>query len=278
MKRKILIVAWLLCITASAQPNRRMRGDLSSGYAKWLTEDVAYIITDEERAAFQNLRTDEEREQFVEQFWQRRDPTPGTVENEMKQEHYRRIAYANQNFAGGIAGWKTDRGRVYIVYGPPDEKESHPSGGTYRKPATEGGGTITTVPFEQWLYRHIDGIGDNIVVEFVDPQKTGEFRQTVDPNAKDALLMSLPPDVPSNGPTIYVQGEVGRPGAFPLTMPTRVLQALVNAGGFKDSANRQVTVRHIGGEAETFNYQDVIGVRNAPQNIVLKPGDIVIVK
>ena len=98
-----------------------------------MAQDVAYIISDAERSAFKNLPTDAEREHFIEQFWMRRDPTPNTVENEMKMEHYRRIAYTNQNFSAGIPGWKTDRGRIYIVYGPPDEKESHPSGGTYRR-------------------------------------------------------------------------------------------------------------------------------------------------
>ncbi|MEO8369884.1 MAG: GWxTD domain-containing protein [Candidatus Solibacter sp.] len=248
-------------------------------YTKWLTQDVAYIISDAERSAFKNLPSDAEKERFIEQFWQRRDPTPGTVENEMKEEHYRRIAYANQNFTAGIIGWKTDRGRVYIVYGPPDQKESHPSGGTYRRPASEGGGAITTVPFEQWMYRVIDGVGDNVIIEFVDPSKTGEFRQTMDPNDKDAMLMRLPPDASGLGPKFYVQGEVGRPGAFPLTMPIRVLQALGNAGGLKDNANRlQITVMHAAGDAVTFNYQDVISGKNAEQNILLKAGDIVIVK
>jgi GWxTD domain-containing protein len=92
---------------------------LEGAYRKWVNEDVAYIIEDSERKAFKALTTDEERAHFIEQFWARRDPTPGTPENEMKVEHYRRIAYANQRFAGTIDGWKTDRGRIYITYGPP---------------------------------------------------------------------------------------------------------------------------------------------------------------
>src|ERR1039457_6551913 len=103
-------------------------------YTKWVSEDVAYIIRDDERAAFGRLQSDAEREHFIEQFWLRRDPTPGTVENEFKEEHYRRIAYTNEHYATSVPGWKTDRGRIYIVYGPPDEKESHPSGGTYERP------------------------------------------------------------------------------------------------------------------------------------------------
>jgi GWxTD domain-containing protein len=166
----------------------KLRKELETPYRKWLNEDVAYIITDEERAAFKRLQTDEEREQFIEQFWLRRDPTPDTVENEFKEEHYRRIAYANEHYASGIPGWKTDRGRMYITYGPADEIDSHPSGGTYERPPEEGGGETSTFPFEQWRYRYIEGVGTNIIIEFVDPTMTGEYRMTMDPSEKDALL------------------------------------------------------------------------------------------
>jgi GWxTD domain-containing protein len=163
-------------------------GELPSPYRKWLNEDVAYIITDRERAAYRNLQTDEEREQFITQFWLVRDPTPGTIENEFKEEHYRRIGYANEHFSTQIPGWKTDRGRVYITYGPPDEIDDHSSGGAYQRPAAEGGGTTTTFPFQQWRYRLIEGIGTNVIIEFVDPTMSGEFRMTRDPSEKDALL------------------------------------------------------------------------------------------
>src|SRR5213594_1948546 len=131
----------------------KLRKELETPYKKCLNEDVVYIITDEERQAWKRLATDEEREQFIEQFWLRRDPTPDTVENEFKEEHYCRIAYANERYASGIPGWKADRGRIYITFGPPDEIESHPSGGAYERPPQEGGGTTTTFPFEQWRYR-----------------------------------------------------------------------------------------------------------------------------
>ena len=178
----------------------KLRKELETPYRKWLNEDVAYIITDEERTAFKRLQTDEEREQFIEQFWLRRDPTPDTVENEFKEEHYRRIAYSNENFASGIPGWKTDRGRIYITYGPPDEKETHPSGGTYERPSEEGGGTTSTYPFEQWRYRYIEGVGTDIIIEFVDPTMSGEYRMTMDPSEKDALLY-----VPGAGLTMMEQ-------------------------------------------------------------------------
>ena len=160
----------------------------SRALRRWLDEDVSYIITNEERTAFKALKTDEEREQFIEQFWLRRDPTPDTVDNEFKEEHYARIAYANERFASGIPGWKTDRGRIYIIWGKPDEIESHPSGGTIDRPIEDGGGTTSTFPFEIWRYRYIEGIGNEVLLEFVDPSMSGEYRMTIDPNEKDALL------------------------------------------------------------------------------------------
>src|SRR5437763_1676439 len=178
----------------------RLRKELETPYRKWLNEDVSYIISDEDRTAFKRLQTDEEREQFIEQFWLRRDPTPDSIENEFKEEHYRRIAYTNENFASGIPGWKTDRGRIYITYGPPDEKETHPSGGTYERPPEEGGGTTSTFPFEQWRYRYIEGVGSDIIIEFVDPTMSGEYRMTMDPSEKDALLY-----VPNAGLTLMEQ-------------------------------------------------------------------------
>src|ERR1700733_6945913 len=178
----------------------KLRKELETPYKKRLNEDVVYIITDEERAAFKRLASDEERESFIESFWLRRDPTPDTEENEFKEEHYRRIAYTNDHYASGIPGWKTDRGRIYIMYGPPDEIEDHSSGGTYERPPEEGGGTTSTYPFQQWRYRWIEGVGTNIIIEFVDPTMSGEFRMTMDPSEKDALLY-----VPNAGLTMSEQ-------------------------------------------------------------------------
>ena len=165
-----------------------------------MNEDVVYIITDEEKRAFKQLKTDEERQQFVEQFWLRRDPTPDTEENEYKEEHYRRIAYANDHYASGIPGWKTDRGRIYIAYGPADEIDSHPSGGSYERPIEEGGGETSTYPFEDWRYRYIDGVGTNVIIEFVDTTMSGEYKFSLDPEEKDALLY-----VPGAGLTMSEQ-------------------------------------------------------------------------
>src|SRR5215211_7013466 len=179
---------------------RAVRKENRNMFKKWIDEDVAYIITDEEKKAWKKLATDAEREQFIEAFWRRRDPDPDTDENEFKEEYYERIAYANEHFASGIPGWKTDRGRIYIMYGPPNEKETHPSGGSYERPSYEGGGSTTTYPFETWFYRYLPGIGSGIEIEFVDPTGTGEYRIARSPDEKDAMLM-----VPGAGLTLMEQ-------------------------------------------------------------------------
>src|SRR5438477_3000109 len=182
------------------EQEKRFKKEVDNVYKKWLDEDVRYIITDEERAAFKQLSNDEERDNFIEAFWARRDPTPDTVENEFKEEHYARIAYANEHFPAGIPGWKTDRGRMYIMYGKPDEIESHPSGGTYERPMEEGGGETSTYPFETWRYRYLEGIGQEIIIEFVDTCMCGDYHMTIDRSEKDALK-----NVPGAGLTLYEQ-------------------------------------------------------------------------
>ena len=195
----MILIAGLGTIAVLAQPPgkakpddptdkvRNVKPELKTAYKKWLENDVAYIITNEERKAFKALATDEERENFIEQFWRRRDPNPDTEENEFREEYYERIAYANEHFASGIPGWKTDRGRIYITWGKPDSVEAHPSGGSYDRPSYEGGGSTTTYPFETWFYRHLDNVGDGIEIEFVDPTGSGEYRIARDADEKDAL-------------------------------------------------------------------------------------------
>src|SRR6267378_2002851 len=172
---------------AKRQMKRTLK-ELDSAYRQWLTEDVTYIISPDERNAFLQLHTNEKREQFIEQFWLRRSSNPDLPENDFKEEHYRRIAYANEHYASGIPGWKTDRGRMYIMWGPADEVESHPTGGTYDRPMEEGGGSTSTYPWETWRWRYLEGIGENIILEFVDPSGSGEYHMTMDPGEKDALL------------------------------------------------------------------------------------------
>ncbi len=207
-------------LTAKQERRRleKLRKELRGPFKRWLDEDVRYIITPEERKAFVQMATDEERENFIESFWMRRDPTPDSIENEYKEEHYRRIAYANDRYASGIPGWRTDRGRIYIAYGPADEIESHPSGGQYQRPYEEGGGFTSTYPFEIWRYRWIEGIGSDILLEFVDPTMTGEYRLTMDPSEKDALL-----NVPGAGLTLSEQmGLTTKADRFRRTDGTRM--------------------------------------------------------
>src|SRR6266851_7306735 len=175
---------------------RELRGD----HKTWLDQDVRWIISDDERKAFMQLSNDEERDQFIEAFWQRRNPDPDSEDNAFKEEHYRRIAYANEHFAAGIPGWKSDRGHMYIAFGPPDEIESHAGGGTYTRPMEEGGGETSTYPFEDWRYRYLEGIGQEVIIEFVDTCMCGEYHMTMDRSEKDALLYT-----PNAGLTLYEQ-------------------------------------------------------------------------
>ena len=179
---------------------KELKQELKGPYKKWLDVDVRWIITDQEEKAFKSLSNDEEREAFIENFWQRRNPNPESPENEFREEHYRRFAYANEHFAAGKPGWKTDRGHMYIAYGKPDSIDSHPSGGSYERPMEEGGGETSTFPFETWHYRYIEGVGDNIDIEFVDTCQCGDYHMTIDRSEKDALL-----HVPGAGLTMYEQ-------------------------------------------------------------------------
>jgi GWxTD domain-containing protein len=214
---------------------KKLEKELATPYKKWLEEEVPYIISDEERSAFLQLQTNEEREQFIEAFWQRRDPTPDTVENEFKEEHYRRIAYANERFSSGIPGWRTDRGRIYIMWGPADEIESHSSGSTYNRPMSEGGGQTTVYGFDDWTYHYMEGIGQNITIEFVDPTGTGEYHITMDPGEKDAMA-----HVPGGGPSMLEQMGLSTQAARftqsnGSTAPLGIAQ--INGGGGLESQN-----------------------------------------
>lgn len=179
---------------------RSFKREVGKAYQTWLDQDVRYIIAPEEEQAFKLLGTDEERDAFIEQFWLRRDPTPDTPENEFREEHYRRIQYANEHFPAGIPGWRTDRGRIYVVWGAADEIESHPSGGNYQRQTSEGGGSTSTFPFERWRYRYLEGIGSDVNIEFVDTCMCGDYHISIDPNEKDALLHT-----PGGGATMNEQ-------------------------------------------------------------------------
>lgn len=209
-----LFLATLICLFISAIPLRAQTADtatplssakqaeqdplnrprkkqdwrkIETDHKRWLDEDVKDIITPEEESTFRKLSNSVERDNFIEAFWRRRDPTPDTEENEFKEEHYRRRAYADEHFSAGMQGSKTDRGRIYIIHGAPDSIDSHPAGGPYQRPAEEGGGQTSTFPFEIWRYRNIDGIGQEVEIEFVDTCGCGAYHITLDPGEKDAL-------------------------------------------------------------------------------------------
>jgi len=177
-----------------------LKAELHGVYKQWLDQDVRWIITDTEAQAFKRLSNDEERDAFIENFWQRRNPSPDSPENEYRDEIYARIAYANEHFAAGKPGWMTDRGHIYIAYGKPDDIDAHPSGGEYERPMDEGGGSTATFPFEIWHYRYIEGIGENINLEFVDTCQCGDYHFTIDRSEKDALK-----NVPNAGLTMSEQ-------------------------------------------------------------------------
>ncbi len=211
--RNICLLAFLTCsllipgfsgglvpVQSKKEQEKRQREEQQDHFKRWLNQDVTHIIMEEERTVFEKLTTPEEREQFIEQFWLRRDSDRTTAANEYKEEHYRRIAYANETFSSGIPGWKVDRGRIYIIHGPPAEIERYPSGGVYQRPFYEGGGTTSTFPFEIWRYRYIEGIGTDVELEFVDKSLTGEYRLALLPDEKDALLHT-----PGGGKTIAEQ-------------------------------------------------------------------------
>ena len=206
MSKPILSIAIFafvsLVLTASAQPPEKQPTDPTTNPRKqkvennralidWADTDVGPIITDAEKRAYKALKTNEERENFIKYFWDSRDPDPDTLENEYREEYYERIQYANEHFTSGIPGWKTDRGRIYIRWGKPDEIESHPSGGSYNE--TGYSDAITTYPFEIWFYRNLDGPGSGVEIEFVDPTGTGEYRLARNRDDKNALANVLGP-------------------------------------------------------------------------------------
>jgi GWxTD domain-containing protein len=195
----------------------------------WLEEDVAWIISDEERAAFKLLKNDEQRDQFIVAFWERRDPTPDTFENEYKIEHYQRFAYANDHFNARIPGWKTDRGRIYILQGPPDKIESYPAGRTQDK-STESKDALP-YPLETWSYRYIQGVGIDIVINFVDPCGCGDYQMKMPPEMRDALFAPPPSGLIGNAQA-HIESGGARVFLQPVTGPLirfKDLEALLNS-------------------------------------------------
>jgi len=124
------------------------KAGLPETYRKWLEEEVVYIIGATEREVFLKLQSDRERDLFIEAFWKQRDPVNGTLENEFKTEHYRRIAYADR-YLGRDAprpGWRTDRGRIHIILGEPMDIQRF-------------AGKSSTYDAEIWFYQGLTDLG-----------------------------------------------------------------------------------------------------------------------
>jgi GWxTD domain-containing protein len=273
--------------TPDDQP-RKVKAEPTNAYTRWVNEDVAPIITDAERKAFEKLKTNEEREEFIKIFWRQRDPDPDTEENEYQERYYERIAYANEHFSSGKPGWMTDRGRIYIKFGKPDEIESHPAGGLYQRMSYEGGGSTTTYPFEKWFYRYIAGVGSGVEIEFVDSSGSGEYRIARDSSEKDALAhvpglasaaspdsgyrreqdpftrielqndLEKPPEIERRG----LDGIIGSP-----KIDDNPLNFDVRADYFKLSDSRVLTAFTVQTENKNLVFEDSGGLQTARLNI-----------
>ncbi len=161
--RKVSVFALTFFLLVSLQPTHATASPSAGDdlYQKWLTEDVAWIISDQERSDFKKLSTSQQRKDFVIAFWDRRNPTPGAETNTFKEEHYRRLAYANKHFAEGMPGWETDRGRFYVSYGPPDSIETltNSQPGTFQKSCSGE---------EDWKWNYVGSLGHPLGVKFVE--------------------------------------------------------------------------------------------------------------
>jgi GWxTD domain-containing protein len=189
----------------------------------WLNEDAVYIISPQERCAFLRLSTDQERAQFIEAFWARRAPDPTSLDNSFELEHYERIAFADEKYGGRISGWKTDRGRIYILFGPPDSIESHRAGEKNDQP-TEVGPQTFPYPAEVWHYHHLRGVEEDVGVTFLDPDGSGNYRLSLSPEGKEEPIFATSEKLPRSG-----GGEVNKKSSqsivlFVGQMPTPQVQ------------------------------------------------------
>ena len=156
--------------------------DLSALLERWPREYVRWIMTDEERKRYKNLVTDEQRIGFVEGFWRRRDPSAGTPDNEYRSQYLECYAFVARAFSAGRPGWSTDRGRIYLILGPPHSIERNPMGryGLER-------------PSEIWTFNNlgIPGVPASLDVTFVDFKGTGDFEIVSDLDSTAAIVNEL---------------------------------------------------------------------------------------
>ena len=183
-----LFSIFLATVSFAVQNGQPSGTTLSGPYQKWLDEDVRYLINNEERAEFAKLETDQQRDKFIADFWERRNPHPGSEPNKIKEEHYRRLAYVNEHFAEGVPGYKTDRGRVYILFGPPDEREQHPS--TFGSGDTSDTPHDVSHPSDVWRYHNLGGVGYDVFFQFIDKCRCGTYELQHDPSKK--MILPLP--------------------------------------------------------------------------------------
>lgn len=166
MKRRVALLASLLAASALAWAAAAKVQDLPLQYRKWLEEDAAYLIGPKEKEVFLSLTTDRERDLFIEAFWKQRNPDPENEKNAFREEHYRRMAYANQHFGRGstLPGWKTDRGRIHIILGPPRQDFTYDQ-------------SLDIVPVQVWFYQGFAkfGLPDSFSCVFYKPAPAGEY-------------------------------------------------------------------------------------------------------
>jgi GWxTD domain-containing protein len=205
------------CFEQQNDARQALRG-LPAGARSWLSEDVAYIISPEERCAFLHLHTDEEREQFAEQFWNRRSIDPDSPDNEFKSEHYRRIAFANEKYAeqfpggGKIDGWKMDRGRIFVLFGAPDSVvEVLPSGKESATPA--GQHSEGSCRSEKWHYQKLQRIAETAGMDFDFVACDAGYYRLVPPQGDQAAFLDAVTRNVSRNPK---RAEAQKPGNIQL--------------------------------------------------------------
>jgi GWxTD domain-containing protein len=165
--RKLFIILLALILSFSFGNTKSKKGDLPERHKKWLEEEVIYIIGPREKEVFSKLETDRDRDLFIEAFWKQRDPTPGTPENEAKTEHYERLNYVNHFFGRTTPkpGWRTDRGRMYIILGEPNDIQRFE-------------GRTQIYPSEVWFYQGKARLGlpPGFNLVFFQEGGVGEYR------------------------------------------------------------------------------------------------------
>lgn len=143
----------------------------------WAEHNVKWVICPAEREVFGRLKSDLERKAFIDAFWHRRDPDPQTPLSEAKDEHYKRMDFADGHFRENEQrGSLTERGRVWIMYGPPQRREVHPRARN------------RVFSWEAWHYDRLPDIGENIDLEFTDRANRGEYRLSLSPEQRERLL------------------------------------------------------------------------------------------